>query len=362
MKIITVTSQNADNYGAVLQAYALQQTMIELGYENEILDCRPADKRSSNLKVAVRQAILKAQNIIYHSRNNKLAGRFINFRNDYLKQTKTYHSVEEVKKTPPEADAYLTGSDQVFALGNSLVPIRFLDFGPSKTVRVSYAASKGLFEKDEKSVAYLKDKLSRFTCISSREEQGTEYIKEVLGLPCQTNIDPVFLLSRDSWNKITPESRVKEPYILCFRMLRHDAFQPLVDKLKKETGWQVVSIQPRVDKKLKADKYLFDVTPQEFVQLIRDAGAVVTTSFHATALSIIFHKNFYSLIDYKPERAIALCKMFGLENRLVKKDVDDFTELNDICYDSVDSVIAQKRDEALTYLKKLENYINEKRE
>ncbi len=361
MKIITVTSQNADNYGAVLQAYALQQTLLKIGYDNEILDCRITSEYNRNFKVAIRQAVLKMQSIVYSGRNKKLSGRFVEFRNNYLKQTKTYHSVEEVKQSPPQAEIYLTGSDQVFALGNALVPIRFLDFGSSDIVRASYAASKGLYEKDEKSVAYLKDMLSRFTCISSREEQGTEYIKNTLGLPCQTHIDPVFLLSGGDWNEITPESRVNGHYILCFRMLRHDAFQPLVDKLKRETGWQVISIQPRADKKLKADKYFFDVTPQEFVQLIRDADAVVTTSFHATALSIIFKKKFYSLIDYKPERAIALCKMFGLENRLIKKDCVEFPELDDICYDKSNEVIAKKSDEAVMYLKNLENYANEKR-
>ena len=361
MKIITVTMQNADNYGAVLQAYALQQTLIELGYDNEILNSRFANKSNPNLKVAIRKVVLKMQNAIYFNRNKKLLGRFIGFRNDFLRQTEPYHSVEEVKQSPPQAEIYLTGSDQVFALGNSLVPIRFLDFGNADTIRVSYAASKGLYETDEKSITYLKDVLSRFTCISSREEIGTEYIRKTLGLPCQTHIDPVFLLDSEKWNEITPESRMNGHYILCFRMLRHDSFQPLVDKLKKETGWQVISIQPRADKKLKADKYLFDVTPQEFVQLIRDASAVVTTSFHATAFSIIFKKKFYSLIDYKPERAIALCKIFGVENRLVQKNAVDFPDLEDICYDSADAVIAQKRIEAWTYLEKLGSYVNEKR-
>ena len=180
----------------------------------------------------------------------------MNFRNDLLSQTSTYYSVEEVQKNPPEADIYLTGSDQVFALGNALVPIRFLDFGATDAVRASYAASKGLYEKDEKSIEYLKKRLTEFDCISSREKQGTEYIENTLGLSCSTHIDPVFLLDREKWNKITPEARIKEPYILCFRMLRHDAFQPLVDKLKKETGWPVVSIQPRADKKLKADNIM----------------------------------------------------------------------------------------------------------
>lgn len=361
MKIVTVTSQKADNYGAVLQAYALQRTLINLGYKNEILDISVQKKRSRSLTIVIRQAVLDFQKNLYYNRNKKLSGRFTGFRENLLKQTKPYYSIEELQENPPEADIYLTGSDQVFALGNALVPVRFLDFGAPDKVRASYAASKGLFEKDENSIKYLKSMLSQFDCISSREEQGTEYIKNTLGFDCSTHIDPVFLLDREQWNEITPEPRVKDPYILCFRMLRHDAFQSLVDKLKKETGWQVISIQPRADKKLKADKYLFDVTPQEFVQLIRDAGVVVTTSFHATAFSVIFNKKFYSLIDYKPERAIELCKMFGVDNRLVRKDDRQFAELDDINYSTFDTVISEKRNDSLMYLKKLRNYVNEKR-
>lgn len=360
MKIITVTTQKADNYGAVLQAYALQQTLLNLGYDNELLDCSVVEKHPFNIKLSVRKLILKLQDTVYYSRYKKLSGRFPGFREKLLKQTRPYYSVEDVQTNPPEADIYLTGSDQVFALGNSLVPVRFLDFGDSGKVRASYAASKGLFEEDEKSIEYLKDKLSRFNCISSREEQGTEYIQNKLGFACETHIDPVFLLDKEQWNRITPEPRITQPYILCFRMLRHDAFQPLVDKLKKETGWQVVSIQPRADKKLKADKYLFDVTPQEFVQLIRDAGVVVTTSFHATAFSIIFNKKFYSLIDYKPERAIALCQMFGVENRLVRNNDTNYADLEDIKYTTFDNVINEERNYSFTYLKNLRNYVNEK--
>lgn len=362
MKVITVTTQKADNYGAVLQAYALQQTLFKLGYDNEILDCSDNEKHSVSFNLLIRRMALNFQNTIFYSRYKKMSGRFSGFRNSLLKQTAPYNSIEEVQKNPPDADIYLTGSDQVFALGNQLVPIRFLDFGDSDKVRASYAASKGLFEKDEKSIEYLRRMLSRFNCISSREEQGTKYIENTLGFDCETHIDPVFLLDRDQWNKITPEARIKKPYILCFRMLRHDAFQPLVDKLKKETGWQVVSIQPRTDKKLKADKYLFDVTPQEFVQLIRDADAVVTTSFHATAFSVIFNKKFYSLIDYKPERAIALCTMFGLENRLVRKNDTQFAGLEDINYSTFETVINEKRNDSFSYLKKLGNFVNEKRQ
>lgn len=361
MKIVTVTTQKADNYGAVLQAYALQQTLLELGYENEILDYRVAGAKAPGIKATARRAILKAQEIAYYSKQKKLSCRFVGFRENYLKQTKPYYSVEEIQNNPPKAEIYLTGSDQVFGLQNSMVPIRFLDFGTFDTVRASYAASKGLYEKDEKSVTYLKQMLSRFDCISSREDQGTEYIRETLGFPCETHIDPVFMLDEAKWSEITPQTRINEPYILCFRMIRHSAFQLLVDKLKKETGCQVVSIQPRVAKKIKADKYLYDVNPQEFVQLIRDAEAVVTTSFHATAFSIIFRKKFYSLIDYKPERAISMCRMLGVENRLVRSGDKQFVSLEDIDYSIADEVLSQKKKDSLIYLKQLEKYANEKR-
>lgn len=358
MKIITVTSQEADNYGAVLQAYALQQTLEKLGYENEILNISVKGKKSK--KVILRNIVLKTLDIVFFDRAVKLSKRFKNFRQNCLKQTRCYMSIDELRNDPPKADIYLTGSDQVFALGNSLVPVRYLDFGDDSVKRVSYAASKGHYETDEKSVNYIKSRLSRFAHISLREEQAVEYFKNTLKMDAVQNIDPVFLLDRKQWGKVASDRKIDGPYILCFRMLRHDAFEPLLKKLKKETGYKIVSIQPRVSKHIKADKYLFDVTPQDFVQLIKNAEVVVTTSFHATAFSVLFQKKFYSLIDYKPERMISLCSMLGLSNRLVRSKDTEFATLDDIDYTNADSIIQGKRDEAFRYLIQVGGRVEEK--
>ena len=150
MKIITVTSQEADNYGAVLQSYALQQTLEKLGYENEILHISTKGRKSK--KVLIRETILKTLNVVFFARHKKLEKRFVSFRQNCLKQTKHYTSLEELRNDPPKADIYLTGSDQVFALGNSLVPVRYLDFGDDsvkrpgtvKPSRVSYSEKSSL--------------------------------------------------------------------------------------------------------------------------------------------------------------------------------------------------------------------------
>lgn len=370
MKIITVTSQHADNYGAVLQAYALQQTLEKLGYENEILKLgeksetsakRPKKvRRKKSIKVIFRNILLNSSNIIFYGRTKKLSKRFDDFRNTCLKQTRPYGTLSELRNDPPKADIYLTGSDQVFALGNSLVPARYLDFGDDSITRVSYAASKGHYETDENNVNYIKSKLSRFKYISVREQQAVEYFKNTLNLDAVQHIDPVFLLDREQWGNVASARKIDGPYILCFRMLRHNAFEPLLKKLKKETGYKIVSIQPRASKLIKADEYLFDVTPGDFVQLIKNASAVVTTSFHATAFAVLFQKKFYSLIDYKPERMISLCSMLGLSNRLVKSNDTEFAPLDDIDYTNADSIIQGKRDEAYSYLAQVGESVGKK--
>ena len=357
MKIVTVTSQKARNYGAVLQAYALQKTLLRLGYENLLLDeeIKPSLKgRKRTLKVWLRDTVLLVLRKLHAKEAERFRENFREFQAKKLLMTDTYHSMQEVFDRPPQADCYLTGSDQVFALGNELVPLRYLEFGSETIPRVSYAASLGSYNMGEAELSYIGSRLSTFSGISMRERQGSEYLNERLGIEAQTHIDPVFLLSPEEWEELMPEKpRVEGGYILCFPLLGNRNTQNVLDALKKETGLPVVSIQTKFFKTIRADQYLFDATVPEFLQLIKNAKAVVTTSFHGTALSILFHRPVYSLVGpYKPERVQNLCSLLGLSERVVREADQDFPPL-DMSYDGVDAVIGKEKQRALQYLASL---------
>jgi len=250
----------------------------------------------------------------------------------------------------------LTGSDQVFALGNLLVPVRFLEFGAREIPRVSYAASLGSYAMNREQLSYIDSRLRTFSCVSLREKQGSEYLNRELGLDCQTHIDPVFLLTQAQWEEILPEkSRVDGEYILCFPMLNNKNLQYTIDQLKKQTGLPVISVQTKFFKTVKADKYLYDVSVPEFLHFIKNAAAVITTSFHCTALSVIFHRPIYSLVGrYKPERVQNLFAMLGMQDRVITEETVQLPPM-EVSYDEADRVIAAERGHSFAYLNSISN-------
>ncbi len=362
MRILTVTTQTANNYGAVLQAYALQQTLLNLGYENELLhhEREQADKRPISLKARIRNLFLSFFSCIRFKKIKSFNNGFGSFRENHLISTKFYNSISEIQKDPPEADCYLTGSDQVFALGDPLVPLRFLEFCPMGAIKVSYAASLGSYDPNQNDIKQLKQKLETFKRISVREIQGASFIEENVGYPCQIHIDPVFLLTIEQWNEIIKPPKLKDDYILCFPMLGNPSTSKILKKLKKETGLKVVSLQSKSVKTVKADKYIFDASPEEFLGFIKHASFVVTTSFHATAFSILFQIPFYSLVgDYKPERAHNICRLMGLDDRVISPKDTDIQKFYDIDFSNTSSIIDEQRKIAFSYLSELEDLVSE---
>ena len=360
MKIITVTSQKAYNYGAVLQTYALHKTMISLGYENLLLDheIKNDAKRKKSLKVFLRDFILACANIIHKRELERFKENFRNFLNENIASTKLYHSIEDIMNEPPVADIYLTGSDQVFALGNQLVPVRYLEFGEPKTPRVSYAASLGSYVMNDKELAYIKERLSSFSKISIREKCGSEYLKSMIGIESMVHIDPVFLLSVAQWEALLPtHNRIDGKYILIFPMLNNKNLQRVLEHVKKEVDLPVISIQTKFIKTVKADQYLFDVSVPEFLSMIRNAAVVISTSFHATAFSIIFKRPFYSLVGkYKPERAQNLGELFNLHSRVISEDETVFPAIEtDFC--CVDDVLEKERARSMAFLSSLQELL-----
>ena len=229
--------------------------------------------------------------------------------------TRIYESMEDLRKDPPKADAYITGSDQVWNLSrkNKFIPARFLDFGNKDTIRLSYAASieKLNYSEDEKDMVdkYLKS----FSGISLREKSACDYISEITGRNTVRVVDPVFLLYEKKWSEIAQEPRIKAPYILTYQVLRNDRMQEVVNYIKKITGYPIVQICNTEIKWISADKSFFDVSPEEFIGFYMHASVVVSGSFHGTALGLVFGKPTYGLVRNEfGSRIKEILEMFSL--------------------------------------------------
>lgn len=365
MRTITVTTHRAKNYGAVLQAYALHKTLLKLGFQNELLDT-PNEDNSVFEKVSFSSfrsfLITNYMNFLRLFRYKKMKKQLYGFKqfvDDNIKCTRKYYSLEEVNLDMSDIDCLITGSDQVFAvdckINQFLFDLRFLNFGDSCSKRVSYAASAGNLNLNETEKNLLLTNLKKFDFISLREPSLKSYYEGFLDYDFRVDLDPTLLLKNDEWEQLKLERKIPEDYIFCYSLLGNENLEKVIHYLREKLHLKVVCLQADPHKRIKADKYIFDASPIDFLSYIKYSSFVVTTSFHGTAFSVIFEKEFLTLVkNYKSERMSDLLSTLGLERCIVKE-----SELNlivpNIDYSLVNEKLDILRENSLDYLRRLDD-------
>ncbi|MBW8014713.1 MAG: polysaccharide pyruvyl transferase family protein [Planctomycetes bacterium] len=360
MKTVTVTHQNAINYGAVLQAYALQQQLRKLGVDDELLDLKRYDrlyfrefKFNKYLPSYIYNNII---NLSYVHKTRKRIVRFRDFVEKNIKTTRSYRTSEEIIDDPPVADAYITGSDQTFNTRLGIKPERFLRFGSEGTRRISYASSMGIPLVEEKYQDEFISAIKAYSFLSTREKSAAEYISKLCSVPCSTHLDPSLLLTKDEWSRLTSRSTLHKrampgKYILVYVLLYNPLLNDAVKKLKSQTGLDVIVINPNSRCSVKGDVIIRDAGPLEFLNLYKNAEYVLTTSFHGTCFSLIFEKKFFSFIRKTGETRINnFLSMLNLSDRIIS-DVSRIN-LDEISYDHVNAILQSERARTIEYLTK----------
>ncbi|MGL5937578.1 MAG: polysaccharide pyruvyl transferase family protein [Phocaeicola sp.] len=349
MKIKTITCHDVYNSGASLQAYALQTYLTSLGHEVEIIDYKP-DYLSGHYnlwsvsnpkwdKPLLKQLylLLKLPKRILSFKKKKA---FDLFRKKYLSiTTKRYSSNEELKDNPPEADLYIAGSDQIW---NTIFPngrdaAFYLNFAPRAKRRISYAASFATSTIVEEYVNFVSQELKNFDSISVREQDGIRLLQKLKKKGTWV-CDPVFLLPAIEWNKISFRS-FNDKYILIYDFERTPLIEELAKQIAHKEGWKIYSVNISLPY---ADKCFSHSGPDFFLSLIKDSQMVLSNSFHATAFSIIYEKEFLviprkegintrmaSLLEYLkiPERMITSNKKMTLDKinyKIVNKMMENY--------------------------------------
>lgn len=343
MNTLTVTFHHTTNYGAVLQTYALQQTILSFGHENLVLETKTGGVNKKK-KLSVRELYMNYLSWLRKKETTKLVHYFADFHKKYIKMTRPYTSMEDLRNDAPDVDCLITGSDQVWKMTTTpkFLDSRLLKFGKESAIRFSYAASMEETNYTEDQKAILRDALSCYKGISVREQSAKDYIESFTPYHCLRVLDPVFLLSQQKWSEIAVEPRLKGPYILCYQVQSNKRMQEVAYKLKKETGYPVVSICNRAIRWMKSDYSFHDVSIEEFLGFYKNASYIVSASFHGVAMGLVFDKPVYALV--KEERA----------NRL--KEVMSLFELNDyIVRQDENSIIKKYDDKALNKMKEIKS-------
>ena len=309
MDIKTITCHNVANYGASLQALALQTYIEELGHKVQIIDYVPSYLKAYNVwRVPRTSRLYKLSryssfiSVVYafkmyvstYSTRKRLKS-FQLFNKRYLHLTERYNSYNQLVDNPPKADIYIAGSDQIWStfLMNGRDPAFYCAFGDINTKRFSYAASFG-FPELYGYKNFVKAMLSLFDKVSVREDTGLKIVKS-LNCDAIQVVDPVLLLSKNKWMELLSINKriIPSKYLLVYDIFQTDErLKNFSIKLAKKLDLKIVAIND-IRETSYADININDGGPREFVNLIANADFVLADSFHATAFSVIFQKPFY---------------------------------------------------------------------
>lgn len=357
------------NYGAVLQAFALQQAIQKkLHYENDIIDYR-SDKQKEMYSIfkkdtSVRSVVKNAAAAVYYPLLKKKKEVFDEFVNHRLKLTYTCSETEDVLRVVQKYDAAVCGSDQIW--NTELRDASEAYYLPGFKKKISYAASLGKKISD-RSLEVLDQYIDEYQALSFREKASIDTVKAKLGKDSELVIDPVFLLTKEEWTEtagLNQTDKSTEKYIFLYSINYPDSFLKIVSALAKRMQLPVVTaygahnITKGVKTQLKGIRVDYCADPVKFLDYIQNASLVVTDSFHGTAFSIIFHKEFMTYQSVKgdssirDERIANLLETAGIEGNSLNDNHQPFeNRMNQTDWDQVDERISVVREKSLNWLK-----------
>lgn len=365
--ILTLYYKNY-NYGGLLQAFALRQVVENIGYDCEQISfIRNKDgkilrilKEMFKSKEVISNIVSVRLNILY---NKIIRGYDGSDKATYALFDKFINEIPHSAVVDKEGacilskgyNAIIVGSDQVWN------PVYtndeyLLSFADSKiTKKISYAASIRINKFTKSDADTFKRCLADFSKISVREENAKKLLCSI-GLKQNIDVlpDPSFLLSKEEWQRIITPVSLPYKYIFAYLVRNKKSIANLREYAKK-TGTKIVLVSDPgfyVEEDGIVVKYNGGIGPKEFVSLINDAEFVVANSFHGTAFSIILNKQFavYGDINVDDRKGTVL-RSYGIEDRIIPFDYDFSKPFNTINFDQVNEILAEKRMNAINWLK-----------
>lgn len=380
-KVGILTTYFSKNYGAALQAYALQMFLEKNGYDAEFVPyqsriIQPYICKFEQEKIRKENLIGK---IIRRSRNLRIklsapeipeeyvvvrALAFARFVNEHLKiGAGAYHGSDAFKRVSAglNYDAYICGSDQVWnPMVHAFDPIYFLDF-PTQAKKIAYAPSIAcadlLDDEEIRKIVWLAEKLD---ALSVRETSARNVMQKYTDCKVEAVIDPTFLLEKTDWLKLKSDIKLPKKYVLVY-ILNYNASAKqifsIVSDYARSHGCEIVCLPyTKVHFKDMAGVHMmYDVAPNDFMQLLAGAECIFTNSFHASALSMNLNKCFYVVSSSDDRTGLHsrirdLISKFGLEKRMIDTDSAIDLQESSVDYNAVNRIIERERAHGASYL------------
>lgn len=318
MKIGILTFHFPNNYGALLQSYALSTFLINNGFDVEIVDYQPSDfhecffaKRKS-IRTLVGNIIRSPQYFSWAKRRKKL--NQFRLKNVYSARYNVWTKIDFSKY-----DIIVTGSDQTFNINYGFTEVYYQPF-PKKDYqrKIAYAPSFGTTELNEETKGKIEHLIKDFDWLSCREDNGATFLSSIVGYSVQSVLDPVFLLTNNQWISLVDRNIKESNYIFIYDLNGKERLIDLASKLFPSKRIIVYSNDRMMQIKYLCNRRIHfkeDLGVEELLTYIYNSDCVATDSFHGLAMSLILQKSVLPFIALRQasSRITSLLSRFKLE-------------------------------------------------
>lgn len=374
-----VTCYFHHNYGSMLQAYATEMIMQQMGLPFQTIACKaPINYMQENKILYIVKKLLiadwkmrlgkmkieraKKENPMF-AKNWEIRNKaFDQFAENFFHVSPYCKNREELAKMADNYSAFLVGSDQLWRTDSVEHGYYTLEWVPDHIRKIAYSTSIGVKEVPWFQVEKNKRFMNRFDHIALREQSACNLVYKLTGRKVPVVLDPTLLFTGDQWLEI----QQKEPltngkYIFCYLLGDNPSQREFIKGVKEKTGYKIVALQ-QLDDYIPSDEGFADeapyVGPREFLNYIRNAEYVFTDSFHCSVFSILYKKNFFTFSRFAEgakqstnTRIDNLLHITGLEDRRMTKDktIEDVISYKG-SFDGVDARLNAYRKSSMDYL------------
>lgn len=374
-KIGILTQPLINNYGGILQAYALQKVLEDMGYDVWTLDVPLSSIKKTN---AIKRFVMNVRSFL-RLKNFNLLVRYLSTRNFILFYSKflrtndaiirgniiqfvqnsikikKYSDVSLIKET--DFDALIVGSDQMWRPSCCpSIEIAFFNFARNwKIKKIAYAVSFGTTEKElnEQQICNCRELIRFFDAVSVRENSGVRLCEEYFGVSALQLLDPTFLLPIESYKNIVLNCPQSKGELFKYILDDNSEFSEFVNFVARQRKMKVFDVDVYKGRQNvpMEQRVLFSV--ETWIKSFSDAKLVITDSFHGCVFSILFKKPFIVIANRSRglARIDSLLSLFHLEDHFLD-DISTFDETKDYSINvDVDRILIEKRMESISFLK-----------
>lgn len=374
-----VTCYFHHNYGSMLQAYATEMIMQQMGLPFQTIACKaPINYMQENKILYIIKKLLIADwkmrlgkmKIERAKKDNPMFAKNWEIRNKAFEQfAETFFHVspycknrEELTKMAENYSAFLVGSDQLWRTDSVEHGYYTLEWAPDHIRKIAYSTSIGVKEVPWFQVEKNKRFMNRFDHIALREQSACDLVYKLTGRKVPVVLDPTLLFTGDQWLEIQQQEPLTNgKYIFCYLLGDNPSQREFIKRVKEKTGYKIVALQ-QLDDYIPSDEGFADeapyVGPREFLNYIRNAEYVFTDSFHCSVFSILYKKNFFTFSRFAEgakqstnTRIDNLLHITGLEERRMTNDktIEEVVNFKRN-FDGVDEKLNALRKSSMDYL------------